>query len=94
MKFMALHAKKLMMIPCKESFNLTWRHAFYPLRFTVLMGLGTWQVKRLAWKTDLLAHIENQMRRPPVRAGKISDAAAWEYRRVTLAGHFLYDHEF
>jgi surfeit locus 1 family protein len=65
------------------------------LIFTVLVGLGTWQVKRLAWKTALLTQMATQMQRTAVPLPETLDApAAWEYRRVTLAGHFLYDHEF
>jgi surfeit locus 1 family protein len=77
---------------------------FQPLRgatiftlvvFTVLVGLGTWQVKRLEWKTNLLTRIESRMSQPPVpMPEKIKDSASWEYRRVTLAGQFLHDHEF
>jgi cytochrome oxidase assembly protein ShyY1 len=28
------------------------------IAFAILIGLGVWQVKRLAWKTDMLARIE------------------------------------
>ena len=65
------------------------------LILAVLVGLGTWQVQRLAWKSGLLAHIEAQMQKPPVpMPEKIDDPSEWEYRRVTLAGSFLYDREF
>lgn len=65
------------------------------LILAVLLGLGAWQVQRLAWKSALLAQIESRMQQPPVPLPeKIDDPAAWEYRRVTLAGSFLYKHEF
>lgn len=65
------------------------------LIFVVLVGLGTWQLKRLEWKTALIADIRLRMEKPPVPLPEVlDDPAAWEYRRVTLAGHFLYDHEF
>lgn len=68
---------------------------FSLLVLTLLVGLGTWQMKRLEWKTALLTRIEGRMQKPPVpMPEKIDDPAAWEYRRVTLAGNFLYDHEF
>lgn len=63
--------------------------------FAVLLGLGTWQVKRLVWKTELLATMERQMQKPPVPLPEtIDNPGDWEYRRVTLAGRFLYEHEF
>jgi surfeit locus 1 family protein len=62
--------------------------------FLTLIGLGTWQVQRLTWKTALLAQIQSQMQKPPVLMDEKIDAAEWEWRRVLLAGHFLYDHEF
>jgi surfeit locus 1 family protein len=62
--------------------------------FTLLMGLGTWQVKRLGVKTAQLAQIHDRMEKPPVPMPENLDPAAWEFRRVTLTGHFLYDHEF
>ena len=65
------------------------------LAFTVLIGLGTWQLKRLEWKTNLLAEISTRMEKPPVPLPeKLDKPADWEYRRVTMAGHFLYEHEF
>ena len=63
--------------------------------FAVLVGLGTWQLQRLELKTALLAQIENRMQKPPAPLPeKIDNPAEWEYRRVTMAGSFLYDHEF
>lgn len=61
--------------------------------FLVLMALGIWQVQRLEWKTAMLAVIHDSMQKPPVPLPEDADKS-WEYRRVTLAGHFLYDHEF
>jgi surfeit locus 1 family protein len=63
--------------------------------FAVLVGLGTWQLQRLEWKSGLLAQIESRMQKPPVPLPeKIDDPAAWEYRRVTMAGTFLHDRAF
>ncbi len=65
------------------------------LAFTILIGLGAWQVQRLHWKTALLADISARMEKPPVLLPeKLDDPAAWEYRRVTMTGHFNYNHEF
>lgn len=67
------------------------------LVFIVLLGLGTWQVERRAWKLDLIARVDARVHAPPVPA---PDFAAWPrvgpddaYRHVRLAGTFLHDRE-
>jgi surfeit locus 1 family protein len=61
----------------------------------VLLGLGVWQLERLAWKTDLLKSIHDRMAQKPVPLPeKIADPAAWEYRRVKMAGQYVSDREF
>lgn len=55
--------------------------------FLILIGLGIWQVDRLAWKTELLATIDARMSAPAVALpAAIDDPAAWDYRRVTVDG--------
>jgi surfeit locus 1 family protein len=62
--------------------------------FSVLIGLGVWQVHRLHWKEALLTSIHDNMAQKPVpMPEKIDDPAAWQFRRVTLAGNFDYAHE-
>lgn len=63
-----------------------------------LLGLGTWQVQRLAWKTDLIARVDARLAAEPVEApgpdgwaGLSSEADA--YRRVRATGTFLHDRE-
>jgi surfeit locus 1 family protein len=54
----------------------------------VLVGLGTWQVQRLAWKQDLLAGIAAQIGADPV---PLAEALTPEFRRyapVELSGTF------
>ncbi|OCX65970.1 Surfeit locus 1 family protein [Thioclava sp. SK-1] len=61
-------------------------------------SLGIWQVKRLAWKTDLIARVDARVDAPVVAAPGLQD---WpgitrdnsEYRHVTLSGEFLNDQE-
>jgi surfeit locus 1 family protein len=59
-------------------------------------GLGTWQVQRLQWKLALIERVESRVHAapaappPPARWGQIS-AASDEYRRVRLAGRYLYE---
>ena len=65
--------------------------------FAVLMVLGTWQVRRLAWKEGLLATISERMAASPVPLDEIIAIKAGggdiEYRRTQLEGHFLNDRE-
>lgn len=55
----------------------------------LLIGLGTWQVQRLHWKTDLLARIAASEAAPPQPLGP----APQPYRKVVVTGHFDYGRE-
>ena len=62
-----------------------------------LTGLGTWQVKRLAWKEGLIARVERNLENPAV---SIEDIKALmmagkdiEYLPVTTIGRFRHDLE-
>ncbi len=60
----------------------------------VMLGLGTWQLQRMAWKTDLIARVADRVTAPPVALPvALDDPAAWEFRPVTLSGQFQNDHE-
>ena len=51
----------------------------------ITLGLGTWQLQRLAWKEGLLAEIEQGEATAPVPLA----AAAQPFRRVVATGQFL-----
>jgi surfeit locus 1 family protein len=60
-------------------------------------ALGGWQLRRLAWKEDLIARVESHLRAAPATAPA---PAAWsalgrgdEYRRVRLRGRYEHEHE-
>lgn len=58
--------------------------------------LGTWQVQRLKWKTDLIAKCEDRLARPPLPLPPRIDPAAvadFDYRRVRATGRFRHDKE-
>jgi surfeit locus 1 family protein len=63
------------------------------LAFIALIGLGTWQVQRKAWKEGLIAALDAQLAAPPIA---LPPAATWpkldqskdEYRRVTFTATF------
>jgi len=52
--------------------------------FAALCGLGTWQVRRLHWKNDLLARIEASEKAPPAPLGD----AAEPFAKVSATGRF------
>ena len=57
----------------------------------VLVGLGLWQVERLAWKQDILAGIENRLSAPPAPLSRFVSEAADEYTRVSVTGELTGD---
>jgi surfeit locus 1 family protein len=64
------------------------------LFFVLFVALGTWQVKRRAWKLDLIARVEQRVHAPAVPAPGPGQwptvtAATDEYRHVTATGTFL-----
>jgi surfeit locus 1 family protein len=65
------------------------------LVFASFVALGTWQLKRLQWKLDLIERVEQRVHAPAVAApGRERwpqvNADADEYRHVRLTGTFLY----
>ncbi|CAK7224468.1 surf-like protein [Sporothrix bragantina] len=70
-------------------------------------ALGTWQVFRLRWKTDLLAKCEDRLVRPPLpldpqnvadavehsQSGGGNGASDFDYRRIVAVGTFRHDKE-
>lgn len=51
-----------------------------------LLGLGTWQMKRLAWKQTLLAEIEERIADAPVALPSAPDPEQDRYLPVTASG--------
>ncbi len=63
------------------------------LVFVVLIGLGTWQLQRKAWKEGLIAALDAQLAAPlvalpPPAAWSSLDPQRAEYRRVTVGVEF------
>ena len=59
----------------------------------LLIGLGVWQVHRLAWKENLVATIDARIRAapqplPPSSTWSMLKPGDYEYRRVALTGTF------
>lgn len=63
----------------------------------VLCALGTWQVKRLIWKQQLLATIDQRIASAPKPLAEIIAIAKGggdiEYMPVSVSGRFLHDRE-
>lgn len=64
----------------------------------VSFGLGTWQVKRLRWKTSLITEAESKLTLPPLEIPPvlnpdIAGSYEFDYRRVTVKGVFRHDKE-
>lgn len=82
---------------------MRFRPTFWPTVFTipallVLIGLGTWQLDRLQWKTALIAEIEGRIDAPPAPLTEVlaeagNDRDAVQYRQVILTGSFRHDAE-
>jgi surfeit locus 1 family protein len=62
--------------------------AFGLIGTTVLIGLGTWQVQRLAWKNGIIATIEARLAADPEALPATPDPDTDRYRRVTVEGAF------
>ena len=62
----------------------------------IAFGLGTWQVQRLTWKSELIARFEDRLVRDPLPLpGRIDPESVkdFDYRRVYATGHFRHDQE-
>ncbi|HVI51311.1 MAG TPA: SURF1 family protein [Candidatus Sulfotelmatobacter sp.] len=65
------------------------RHFLVAVLLSVLIGLGTWQVQRLIWKTELIATMDRRMHQAPVDVGDVSGDEDMNYRSAAAAGRFL-----
>lgn len=59
-------------------------------------AMGTWQVKRLERKTEMVTKFEDRILRPPLPLPPTIDPAAldeFDYRRIYVQGYFRHDQE-
>jgi surfeit locus 1 family protein len=62
--------------------------------FAALISLGNWQMRRLAWKEDLLQTIHSRINQPPRTIENwLKTEPASDYWPVTLSGTFRHDSE-
>jgi surfeit locus 1 family protein len=78
----------------------SWRGLLVPalLAFAVLIGLGSWQIQRKAWKEGLIASLTARLTTPPqtlpaANGWSALDRANDEYRRVKFRAAFDNDKE-
>lgn len=68
-----------------------WAVAVALLGVAVLLGLGTWQVQRLQWKTALLAQVDERLAAEPASLPADMAGSAvedWAWRAVETSGTF------
>lgn len=87
-----------------KSSGLLWPTLLTILGLAILLSLGTWQMRRLAWKEALMARVAAAAKAEPVPIAKFAGFAAaagndglpddLQFRRVTISGTFDHDNEF
>jgi surfeit locus 1 family protein len=70
-----------------------WPTVFLIPALVLMLGLGTWQLERLAWKTELIDRIERGLALPPAPLPAEIDPG-FDYRHVTVTGRFDAVHAF
>lgn len=60
----------------------------------VLIGLGMWQLERMAWKEALIDTMHTRVAAPAIALPvDLSDGETLHFRRIVVAGEFLHDRE-
>ncbi len=59
----------------------------------ILVSLGTWQLERLRWKTNILSSMKLSLSMPPIKISSeiIENINKYSYRRIALTGNYLND---
>ncbi len=69
-----------------------WATLFTVLCVVILCALGTWQLYRLAWKTDLLARIAIAQARPSVLVEPAKLDETWDFHHGMVEGQYDHTH--
>ncbi|CAH7684661.1 SURF-family protein [Phakopsora pachyrhizi] len=82
----------------EASVNRRWTPMTIVMIFVPILtfGLGTWQVNRLKWKTDLIDDLEQKMSIDPIslpRKINLDVIPEFEYRKVKVKGRFDHSRE-
>jgi surfeit locus 1 family protein len=78
--------------------SLIWLSLFTLLGLAGLIGLGVWQLRRLAWKEALIGEVSARVDAPAAEAPSEAEwsklaPADYEYRHVRLAGIYDFSHQ-
>ncbi len=59
----------------------------------ILVSLGTWQLERLRWKTDILSSMRTSLSLPSLEISEevIKNINKYSYRHIQLTGSYLYN---
>jgi surfeit locus 1 family protein len=73
--------------------GLLWPAVVAALAFSLLLGLGFWQMRRLAWKEALIARIETRANKPvvelpPHKLWPTLSSNDYDFEHVRLSGNF------
>ncbi len=72
--------------------RLLWPSVMTAVMLIVLLGLGTWQVKRLLWKQTLLAQIERAESADPIPLAQLEARShATPFIKISVTGQFIPD---
>jgi surfeit locus 1 family protein len=71
---------------------------FALVSMAALIGLGLWQLERLAWKEALIGEVSARVGAPPVEAPPEADwgklvSSDYEYRHVRVSGTYAFAHQ-
>ncbi len=61
--------------------------------FLILVALGTWQIKRLQWKTSMIAGIEHGFAAPAIPLPRDASLEKDQFKKVRISGVFLHNKE-
>jgi surfeit locus 1 family protein len=78
--------------------SLLWLGLLSLLGIAALIGLGLWQLQRLAWKESLIGEVSARVAAPPVDAPPEADWARlaptdYEYRHIRVSGTYAFAHQ-
>ncbi|MGE0765001.1 MAG: SURF1 family protein [Hyphomicrobiaceae bacterium] len=83
----------LEMMAAERRHGLLWPSVFSVIALVALLGLGTWQIQRLHWKNNLIAHIEARTHAPAIPLAEALAATKrgedLEYTRVAVNGRWI-----
>ena len=73
---------------------LLWPSVFTIISFSILISLGTWQIKRLIWKENLIHFYLNQFKNKVINLNKENNIDKQiQFRQITAKGKFLNKNE-